>query len=255
MSPKWSTRFELKPNRWVFVPTEESVALGNKIKKHLAAHWRCPSYYFHLRSGGHLAALELHLEHEHFFRVDIEDFFGSINRTRVTRCLKDIVAYDVARNWANASTVRHPNEDRRTLLPYGFVQSPMIASICLRLSALGRALQLISKKDGVAVSVYVDDIIISTNNAGLCNELLGQVTHAAELSRFALAKQQGPAASITAFNIDLSPKSLEVGSARLQEFITVLANDKTLPAQRDGILRYVATVNPKQAAALAGLAS
>ena len=87
MNPKWSSKFELKPGKWVFVPTPEAVTTGKKIKKTIEKCWRPPAYFFHLRVGGHVEALRSHLNHDNFLRVDIKDFFGSISRTRVTRCL------------------------------------------------------------------------------------------------------------------------------------------------------------------------
>ena len=92
MHPKWVNRFELKPGRWVFEPSAESKALGQKIKAAVEKAWRPPNFYFHLRSGGHVEAVRSHLENTHFLRVDIQDFFGSVNRTRITRCLKSRLA-------------------------------------------------------------------------------------------------------------------------------------------------------------------
>src|SRR5437763_9770416 len=108
MPARWSNRFELKPGRWVYVPTPEARAVGLKIKAQMQDKWCPPGYYFHLQRGGHVAAVRSHLESRRFLRADIRNFFGSINRTRVTRCLKPLVGYKVAREWAVNSTVRHP---------------------------------------------------------------------------------------------------------------------------------------------------
>lgn len=248
MNPKWSSRFELKPGRWVFVPTLEAIALGKQIKKRLESAWTPPSYYFHLRKGGHVAALKSHMDHSSFLHVDIQDFFGNINRTRVTRCLKLIVGYKLARDWATASTVAHPAVNTCTIVPYGFVQSQIIAALCLSESALGTCLDKIRRNDAVAVSVYVDDIIVSTSDPQLCITLFDLLKVAASRARFTLT-EQAPSSQITAFNIELSRNLLLVGRARLQEFSAALAK-ATTDAQRKGILKYVASVNASQSSAL-----
>lgn len=248
MNPKWSSRFELKPGRWVFVPTPEAIALGKQIKKRLETAWTPPSYYFHLRKGGHVAALKSHMDHSSFLHVDIQDFFGNINRTRVTRCLKPIVGYKLARDWATTSTVAHPAVNTRTIVPYGFVQSQIIAALCLSDSALGICLDKIGRIDAVAVSVYVDDIIVSTNDPQLSIALFELLKVAAGRARFSLT-EQAPSSQITAFNIELSRNLLLVESVRLQEFSAALAS-ATSDAQRKGILSYVASVNASQSSAL-----
>ena len=69
----------------------------------------------------------------------------------------------VRRNaWANDSTVKHPADKNRAMLPYGFVQSPTLASLALFDSRLGGYLEQLKKIKYVVVSVYMDDIIVST---------------------------------------------------------------------------------------------
>jgi hypothetical protein len=136
MNPEWSKRFELKPGRWVYVPTAETRKLGREIKLAIERRWTPPPYYFHLRRGGHVQALSSHVGNYIFARLDIQNFFGSINRTRVTRCLTSKFGYKQAREWANASTVVD-RDTKRSFVPFGFVQSPIVASLCLSESALG----------------------------------------------------------------------------------------------------------------------
>jgi hypothetical protein len=140
VNQKWSSKFELKnpgSGKWVFVPTAETVALGKQIKKAIEDCWTPPSYFFHLREGGHVEALKSHLGNSSFVRMDVANFFGSINRSRITRCLKSKVGYPKAREWANASTVKQPGGAEGYIVPFGFVQSQILASLCLSESALG----------------------------------------------------------------------------------------------------------------------
>ena len=235
----------------MFVPTPEAIVDGREIKKGVESVWQAPEYFFHLRTGGHVAALKSHLAHTNFLHVDIEDFFGNVNRSRITRCLKPRVGYKKAREWATASTVAHPNDALRFIIPYGFVQSQIIAALCLSESAFGVCLEKIHKTSGAAISVYVDDIIISTDDAILCNTLSGMLEAAAGRARFTFnsTKQQGPGTSITAFNIELSNNQLMIESGRLEVFSAALAqagNEK----QRQGILIYINSINPVQSSAV-----
>lgn len=235
----------------MFVPTPDAVSLGSEIKKNIQAKWKPPSYYYHLRSGGHVAALRSHVDHTSFLHLDIQDFFGTINKTRVTRCLKPIFGYKQAREWANASTVPHPSDAKRTIVPYGFVQSQLISSLCLEASALGQCLHKVNSTAGAAVSVYVDDIIVSTSDPTLSEQLQSQVKLAAVRAKFTLNpdKEHGPAKAITAFNIHLSSGSLAVEEERLERFVQALAGDAS-EARRQGIISYVTSVNAGQGSAL-----
>lgn len=249
MPAKWRTRFQLKPGSWVFVPTEETVDKGLEIKRSIEERWKPPSYYFHLRNGGHVKALQSHLAHTSFVHLDIRDFFGSINRTRVTRCLKEIFGYPAARAMANESTVFHPEDkSRRSILPFGFVQSPIIASICLYQSALGRCLHKLTKSKSIRVSVYVDDIVVSTDSHELSAEVLGKIAESSERAGFELNsdKQEGPTESITAFNINLSHLNLLIEPERFARFLKAYEGSES-EFQRDGILGYVGGVNVGQA--------
>lgn len=252
MNLKWSSKFELKPGRWVFVPTPETVALGKKIKAAIEACWAPPATYYHLRAGGHVEALRSHLGHNSFARMDIQDFFGSINRSRITRCLRPRVGYAKAREWANASTVNDPENPERFIVPFGFVQSQIVASLCLWESALGVCLKKLTANTQCAVSVYVDDIIVSSSVDGLCEQAVSELSTAAERSNFTLSpdKKEGPAVAITAFNIVLANESIQITEDRLKQFIAAL-EQSTSEHQRAGIVSYVTSVNTVQGEALA----
>lgn len=252
MPEKWANKFERKPGRWVFEPTAEYRDIGEDIRAATAKVWLPPVYFFHLRAGGHVAAVARHAKHKYFLRCDIEDFFGRVNRTRVTRCLKGFFGYERAREIANDSTVRHPTDKSRWVLPYGFVQSPILASLALAKSRLGTALRTLHKSPGITVSVYVDDIIVSTDDLDALEAIKPLLIEAAQRSGFSFAshKIEGPAVSITAFNIDLTYASIAIAADRLTEFAQDLAVAAT-QHQRDGILGYVKSVNQDQANFLA----
>lgn len=251
MHIRWQHKYERSPGKWVFVPTEESKTEGQRIKDVIEQKWQPPGYYFHLRSGGHVAALRSHAASRYFLRLDIQDFFGSVTRSRVTRCLKSMLAYADARRIATVSTVKHPTQEDKTILPYGFVQSPILASLALAQSALGSCLERLGKQRRIHVSVYMDDIIVSSTAEKHLANAQSQLEEAANKARFAFQsdKTEGPANMVTAFNIELSPNDLSVAPRRLQQFAeTYRSSDNSL--QKEGIAGYVNSVNPNQAAEL-----
>lgn len=232
------------------MPTDASIKAGRELKLQLEQKWRAPEFFFHLRAGGHVKALQAHLGNSSFARLDIKSFFSSINKTRVTRCLKSIFPYSKAREMANISTVLHPI-DRNPILPFGFVQSPILASLCLHQSALGQYLQALSKRKDIVVSVYVDDIILSSDSEHELTVALTEIKGRAVRSGFVLNadKESPPAPQVTAFNIELSNASMTIEPDRWAQFVASFReadNDNV----RFGIHTYVASVNPAHSAQL-----
>jgi hypothetical protein len=246
---KWDSKFQIKEGVWVFVPNEKTVSTGLQIKELIEDAWSAPGHYFHLQKGGHVSALKVHLHNQYFIHLDIQNFFGQINRSRISRCLKEHVSYVKARDIAFESTVRLPDAvPTKFILPFGFVQSPIIASICLSKSALGRHLATLSKSKSFAVSVYMDDILVSCNDINELTKQLDLLKKYSERSLLPLntEKQQGPDVAVTAFNISISKGLLEITDDKFKEFSAKYAAS-TNEHQRAGILNYVWSVNPNQA--------
>lgn len=247
-APKWTHRFKLKSETWVFVPTADTLKTGKLIKRHVALKWSPPDNYYHLREGGHVDAIKKHVGGKFFIHADLRRFFNQINRTRVTRELRPLFGYALARQYAIESTVPiWVGGDKKYVLPFGFVQSTLIASLCLYKSKLGRVLRELEKTPGVSVSVYMDDILISTQELAVAETALEYVRNASERSGLPLneAKLEGPADQVTAFNIRLNEFSVRLTSKRIDEFklgYIEAASEK----QRLGILSYVEAVNPAQ---------
>jgi len=252
MPAKWLHRFERKPGRWVFEPSPEARAEGIEVKALVESRWKAPAYYFHLRRGGHVAALLRHQRSTSFVKVDIADFFGSVSRSRVSRVLKEFFPHPDARRMATVSTVQHPDDDGRQILPYGFIQSPLLASLALHKSALGKYLDELHREPRFVVTVYVDDIIISGGDDVELGIALSELKTKAQRSRFVFSdeKEQGPAASISAFNIELATGSpLSILPPKLAEFRDAFRASPS-ELQRAGIQSYVRSVNHAQADSL-----
>lgn len=253
MIQKWSQRFEIKPGRWVYVPTEESVEIGQQVKKHIFSNWASPDYFYHLCAGGHVSGLRTHQENELFCKLDLADFFGSINLTRVTRVLKPHLCYEDARHWAKWSTVKDPGT-QHSHLPFGFVQSPAIASLVLHSSCLGTLLSELANRSGITVSVYVDDILISGNDFMELTEVYKALLDASLRSNFQVnhSKTHSPKAELSAFNLQLKTGEIKVHENRFEEFQKTLATTDNLRIQH-GILSYVSSVNQGQGQILESL--
>ncbi|MEH6530764.1 MAG: reverse transcriptase domain-containing protein [Photobacterium frigidiphilum] len=245
----WIEKYEVKPGRWVYIPTEESKLLGKKIIKHVNKHWQAPPYFFHLKKGGHVQALKSHLESHYFASLDIADFFGSMSRTRVTRSLKEYLGYEDARAIAKASTIPHRRKDEHShALPYGFSQSPLLASLCLDKSTLGKCIKECYESPEAIITVYMDDIVVSSSNKTHIQKWLNKVKFAAKKSNLKLneAKELPISAKVEVFNIELSTEALAITDKRFSLFYDVYKNSTSEP-QRHGIGGYVWTVNPQQA--------
>lgn len=252
MPAKWTHRFQLKPGRWVFNPSPEARAEGAEVKVHVEPRWEPPAYFFHLRRGGHVAALRQHAQHNHFLKADISNFFGSISRSRLHRALKTFFSHVEARRMATASTVKHPKDATTTILPYGFVQSPLLSSLVLNLSSLGAYLDELYKDKTLAVTVYVDDIIVSGDDLAKLQAVSEKLAQRIEKSGFVLSasKSVGPASAITAFNIELEAgKDLTLVEKRLLELKDLIATSDS-DCKKAGLLGYVRSVNPDQAKAI-----
>ncbi|WP_457446368.1 reverse transcriptase domain-containing protein [Roseateles sp. P5_E4] len=251
MQQKWIHKYQLKPGKWVFHPSDEARIVGMKIKLAVRKCWTPPGYYYHLRQGGHVAALKAHLNSTAFLHLDIRDFFSRVNRSRITRCLKSRVGYSVAREYANDSTVRHPTQANRYMLPYGFIQSPLLASLALFDSALGKRLDQLSKIGGVVVSVYVDDIVVSCSDEAVLLSYLQELAALAVKSAFDLndEKQEGPAPLITAFNVEVWHQGMQIRQQRMLELKNAF-DIATGPPSKAGIKSYVTSINDAQAGVL-----
>lgn len=246
---RWNSKFQIKPGTWVFVPTEETIAKGQQIKKQIEAFWKPPKHYYHLQKGGHIRALRKHLHHRYFIHLDIQNFFGQINRSRVTRSLKGHISYKEAREIAVESTVRLPESKAAVyILPFGFVQSAIIASICLSKSGLGRYLSNLAHRKGIAVSVYMDDILVSSNDQNDLSSKLMEIKDISDKSKFPLNddKEEGPDSCVTAFNVKLTQGVLEITPSKLHEFVVSYTSSEN-EHQRAGIINYVNSVSHDQA--------
>jgi hypothetical protein len=108
-------------------------------------------------------------------------------------------------------------------------------------------LHRIHGKNGIVVSVYVDDVIVSACDADQLNKVYAKIQVASARSRLILSpsKSVAPALQVSAFNILLSEAAMSIDPGRLAAFSAVLASGAS-DSQRSGILSYVKSVSPPQ---------
>jgi hypothetical protein len=233
------------------VPDNATISLGEELIGVVKERWPPPQYYYHLRAGGHVAAARRHLGADCFLVADLKNFFGHATKSRVTRFLnKQLgIGWEKARDYAVRSVVRMPDCPEGThALPYGFPQSPLLASGCLYQSALGTYLDGLNGQPNTLVSVYMDDVIVSSNDSAALTHIKDDLLTTAESCGFPINedKLDGPSDEVRIFNLRLGSHSLSVDEPRLSELKHRYAQS-TSHDRRSGIYGYVRHVNKAQA--------
>ncbi|WP_395335082.1 reverse transcriptase domain-containing protein [Novosphingobium sp. BL-8H] len=204
----------------VFAPSALGRKIGEDIKSQVESAFSFDDFVYHLKkSGGHVAALHTHRQHQFFARVDLANFFYSVGRNRVQRALTEI-GIRRARHYAKWSCVKNPCGDPGYALPYGFVQSPILSSLVLMKSNVGNYLRSLDQAGQIAVSMYVDDISISSNDKTCLDDAFALLKETVVEANFLISegKVREPSVSMDIFNCDLvSGKSL-VRQDRKDEF-------------------------------------
>lgn len=247
---RYDGRFELGrgSGKYVYVQTEEYKQYGRRLIADIKARWTPPIYYFHLREGGHVEAARCHQSSKWFAHLDLKRFFNSCKRSRVVRALSNIgYMRTEALQISSDSLVKL---GRARVIPYGFSQSPLLATLCLHFSELGNEIGRIHEQGGL-ISVYVDDLIVSGPTQQIVDQLVDRLVKAAHSANFDLAheKTSGTQPHISPFNLALSHKELELGPEQYAEFEKRLETC-TNEYVREGTLRYARFVNKDQAETL-----
>ncbi|MFK4503992.1 hypothetical protein ABIF86_008283 [Bradyrhizobium japonicum] len=228
-------------NKYIYEPTLECKRRADTLLK-WSEDLKLPSYFFHYRNGGHVEALHQHLQNRHFFRIDLKNFFYSIARNRVARVLRES-GFRNARQYAEWSSVKNPYlGGPNYVLPIGFKQSPLLASLVLWRSPVASAIEDALHRD-VLVSVYFDDLIGSANDEAELRITYDGILEACLQAN--LTANEGklipPAQAIMAFNCHLSHGRAEVTDERIQEFI----NENRGSIAEDSFLDYCIRVAGK----------
>jgi Reverse transcriptase (RNA-dependent DNA polymerase) len=216
--------------KFIFVPNERCVRKGERIMTFVAKRAKLPDYFYHYQPGGHVAALHSHVPHTLFFKIDIQNFFYSIARMRVARALRDY-GLQGAHTFARWSCVSNPLSGPKFVLPIGFVQSPLLASLVLMRSPVADAIES-AKNSGATISVYLDDIVGSHNDHGTLTAIYDDIRQACVTSNLIPNpnKLVSPTAAIVVFNCNLAHGRALVTEDRLAEFLAVPRTDASRQA-------------------------
>ncbi len=222
----YSHSFNLK-GKPVFAPSLLGRKIGQDVKRRVENAFEFAPYFFHLRNGGHVAAIHCHRPNRYFCKFDIENFFYSVARNRVTRNLREI-GIPRPRHYAKWSSVKNPYRDPSYALPYGFVQSPVLATLVLARSALGQKLSELH--NCLNVSVYMDDITLSSSSLHDLQAAFGEVLDAFAESNLTAnkAKLVEPTEQISVFNCEIMHKRSAVLEGRIAEFFSIERNEPSV---------------------------
>lgn len=234
--PNYAYRYERK-GKPVFVPSGIGRRIGIELKAAVENAFKFEPTYFHLRSGGHVAAMHHHRDSQFFARIDISNFFYSVSRRRVKSAL-DRVGIAKADFFSKWSTLANPFDGPAFVLPYGFVQSPILASLVLATSDVGEHLRGLPAS--VSASVYMDDISLSSDIKGDLQIAYQSTLDVLTGDGFAVsaAKLRPPASAIDLFNCDLSHGRSSVRDERIEDFLS----GNPSPASEEAFVAYCASV-------------
>jgi hypothetical protein len=247
MIRNYEYRFEIKPGKFVYVPTEQCRNYGSKLIDRLMKKWSPEPYFYHLtKAGGHVAAMRPHLPRKFVASIDLTTFFTSVSRTRVHRALLKIGVRN--RSALDIATESCVEDNGRKYLPYGFPQSMLLATLVFEKSALGSAVREL-RAEGITITVYVDDILISSDDISTLQSAYDRILGSIALSGFQFShpKSEPPNTSINSFNCRVS-NEIVVLKERMDQFKEQLVNAS--PRAREAILRYVGVLNADQATEL-----
>lgn len=204
----------------VYAPNPFCEALGHDIRTQVKKAFKFDNFIYHFKDGSHVVALHKHRANRFFCRVDIARFFYSVQRNRLKRVLKDIGIFR-AEYYAKWSTVKNPYEGGGYVIPYGFVQSPILATLVLARSAIGIYLRGLDPL--ITVSVYMDDICLSGNDEPALRDAFEGLLAAVDEAGFTLndEKTRTTAEQIDIFNCNLEHDATSVMQERVDEFYAV----------------------------------
>ncbi|WP_245511722.1 MULTISPECIES: reverse transcriptase domain-containing protein [unclassified Mesorhizobium] len=207
----------MKNGKPIFVPNPFGEELGRKLKRRVEKKYTFDKFIYHFKEGSHVVALHRHRKNAFFCRVDISRFFYSIKRNRLKRILKDI-GIPKPEYYAKFSTVKNPFEGGGYVLPYGFVQSPILATLVLAESPIGTYLRGLPAT--IAPSVYMDDLCLSGPDHAALKEAFDGLVRAVAEAGFTLNddKTREPAEKIDIFNCLLENGNTAVLPERIDEF-------------------------------------
>lgn len=217
-------------NKFIYKPSKECNKRANHIIKFFSKKRIFPDYFYHFQAGGHVAALHRHIDNNFYFRVDLKNFFYSIKRNRVKRVLS-FYKFKNATEYAKWSCVVNPYCKSEYVLPIGFRQSPILASLVLLKSPISRLIEESISND-LFVSIYFDDFIGSSNDICLLVDFYNKFLNSVDGAGFVLNEDKliSPCKKIEAFNCCISDNNVNVSKSRITSFFSNHRSIKSIEA-------------------------
>ena len=133
----------------------------------------------------------------------------------------------------------------RKFLPYGFTQSMALATLAIEKGALGAEL-VKQRASGIVTTMYVDDILISSDSAADLGGAFDGLIAAIETANLSLSEEKSskPNNSVEAFNCVISEKGIKITDQRMSRFEEQL--ELASDYGKEAILRYVGVINAEQ---------
>jgi len=241
----YRSKIKLPNGKYAYTQTDVFKDRGCNIKREILKRWTPPKYFYHYKNGGHLSATRAHLNGELFTKIDIKAFYPSITKNKIIRSLKKTkISRTNTFEFAAESVV---SAEGKLVLPYGFVQSPIISSLVLHKSCVGRIFD--NCPNSLKMTVYVDDIIISSTKANIdtLKNYGEQLCIAVNQANFKINKEKSifEVPKIEAFNINISHNDMDITKEKMSDFYKRVKAD---PASNEalGITNYVKQVNQQQ---------
>lgn len=233
--------FEVRPGKPVFIQRKDSLGQGKRLTTAIEEKYQPCDLFFHFRKrGGHVAAMKRHLGNAYFSRFDLEDFFGHVTRTKIVRALRKL-------GWSHKEAFSDAVDsvvvlNAQRVLPFGFHQSPLIATLVLEQSLLGGFLQR-QADTGLTVSIYMDDILISGNDQALLAEASTELVEVAASAGFPVStkKQAVALEEASVFNCIVSQDSVRFLDHRMRQFLA--DHEATSDLGKQAIEAYIHAVS------------
>lgn len=225
-----------RKGKHIFVPNDDCKRRGKEVID-FCSNLELPSYVYHYRPGGHVAALHEHRDNRFFFRIDLRNFYYAIGRNRVTRALHEL-KYKDARTCAEWSCVKNPYHIPSYTLPIGFVQSPFLATLVTLRSPIADAIEA-AASNGVLVSIYFDDFVGSAPDRMSLAKAYEDMLTACAQANFVVnqSKLVPPSNAVVAFNCDLEHRVTAVRPDRVAEFYVTDRSDASIQSFEEYRLR------------------
>ena len=236
--------FEVRPGKPVFIQRKDSLEQGKRLTAVVEEEYQPCDLFFHFRKrGGHVAAMKRHLGNAYFSRFDLEDFFGHVTRTKIVRALRNL-------GWSHKEAFSDAVDsvvvlNGQRVLPFGFHQSPLIATLVLEQSFLGQLLQR-QADDGFTVSIYMDDILISGNDQTLLADRSAELVEVAASAGFPVSAQKQAVAleEASIFNCVLNQDSVRFLDHRMRKFL--IDHEVTSDLGKQAIEAYIRAVSHEE---------